>query len=82
MAHVAEECCFRAVNFGKRLRTLLFRRVRAGIRNAGSDLAGDKIDESSVAHIQRTKWIQSGDDHSRGLILTLTRDREQQRSPG
>jgi len=81
VAHVAEECGFRAVNFRQSLRALLFRPVRARIGDAGGDLTGDEIDESSVAHIQGTEWIESGDYHSGRLVLTLTGDGEEERSP-
>ena len=75
MAHVAEECCLRAVNLGQGLGSLLFGGVSASICNARGDLAGNKIDEPRITHVQRTEWIQPGDDHSRRLVLTLTRDR-------
>src|ERR1700735_3934481 len=82
MAHIAEECRLRAVNFGQSLRTFLFRRVGACVGNAGGDLAGDEIDEPGVADIQRTKWIEGRDNHARGLVLTLTRNWQEERSPG
>src|ERR1700722_18400300 len=72
VAHVAEKQGLGAVDFCERLGAFLLIFVSTRICDARRDLSGNEVEKSSVAHVERTIWIEPNhNDSSRGgLCLT------------
>src|SRR6185437_2497212 len=82
VAHVAEKQGLAAIDLRQSLGPLLLFFISARISNACGNLPGNQTEESGVAYVQWSRWIQPCNEHSSRSGLGLTRNRQEQRSRG
>jgi hypothetical protein len=81
VTHVAEERSLRAIELGERFcaKALLFVGSCAG--QGGGDLPREQLEERAVVVIERSKWIESDDEHTGDGAPARRRERQKRGSP-
>ena len=78
VAHIAEECCLGAIEFGQSLRPPALFFIGARLSHGVANLAGQKIEEGPIARVEFLVRIDSGNDQSDRARLSGDRDRQHQ----